>query len=73
MPPFNSLGMVSYSTSIATMAISRIVSEIHELIGQKMLNFLTPPPVFGAPVRGEAVGVKQQPSVTKNWNDGAIR
>jgi len=33
----------------------------------------SPSLVFGAPVRSEAVGVKQQPSVTKNLNDGAIR
>jgi len=57
--------MVSYPTSIATTAVhvSRTVSEIHQLIGQNrpILSTL----VFGAPVRGEAVGVKQRPSVTK--------
>jgi len=53
-----SLGMVFYSTSIATMAVSHTVSEIHQLIGQKCPIF-SPPPVFGAPVRGEAVGVNQ--------------
>jgi len=31
------------------------------------------PLVFGAPVRGEAVGVKQRPSVTKKRDDGVIR
>jgi len=31
------------------------------------------PLVFSAPITDEAVGVKQQPSVTKNENDGAIR
>jgi len=41
VPPFDSLDMVSYSTSIATTAVSRTVSEIHQLIGQKSPNFLT--------------------------------
>jgi len=57
-----SLGMVSYSTSIATMAISRNVSETHRLIRQKWPNFLSPL-VFDTPVRGEGVGVKQWPLV----------
>jgi len=39
--PFDSLSMVSYSASIATMAVSRTVSEIHRLICQKSPNFLT--------------------------------
>ena len=56
MAPFGSSSMVSYSTSIATMAVSHTVSKIHQLIGQKLPNFLTHL-VFGAPVRGEAVGV----------------
>jgi len=64
VPPFGRSGMVSYSTSIATMAVSH-VSKVHLLIGQKLPNFLTPF-VFGASVRGEAVGVKQRPLVTKN-------
>jgi len=42
MPPFDSLGMVSYSTSIATMDVSRTVSEIHRLIGQKSPNSASP-------------------------------
>ena len=29
--------------------------------------------IVGAPVRGEAARVKQRPSVTKNWNDEAMR
>ena len=67
MPPFDSLSMVSYSTSLATMAVSRTVSEIHGLIGQKLPNFLIPlySGGIGAPVMGEAVGVKQQPSCRK--------
>ena len=56
MPPFDSLGLVSYSTSVATMAVSQTVSEIHRLIGQKSPKFLSTL-VFGAPVRGEAVGI----------------
>jgi len=51
------LGYVSYSTSIATMAVSRTVSEIHRLIGQKSPIFLTHL-LFGAPVRYEAVRAK---------------
>ena len=65
MAPFGSSGMVSYSTSIATMAVSRTVSEIHRLIGQKLLIFFTPPPCIRRPVRSEAIRVKQRPSVTK--------
>ena len=62
MPPFYSLGMVSYLISIATMAVSQTISKIHQLIGKKSpIN----PPVSGAPVRGEAVGVKQRPSMIK--------
>jgi len=57
--------MVSYLTSIATMALSHTVSEIHQLTGQKLPNFLTLP-LYSAPVRGETVGVKQRPLVTKN-------
>jgi len=34
--------MVSYLTSIATMAVSRTISKIHHLIGQKSPNFFTP-------------------------------
>jgi len=47
------------------MAVARTVSEIHQLIGQKSPNFLPPVGLFGAPVMGDAVGVKQRPSVTK--------
>jgi len=52
--------MVSYSTSIATMAVFHTVYEIHRLF-QK-----SPPPCIQRPIRGETVGVKQQLSVTKN-------
>jgi len=49
MPPFDSMGMVFCSTYIATMAVSRTVSEIHRLVGRKSPNFLTTL-VFGAPL-----------------------
>jgi len=39
--PFKSLGVVSYSPSIATMAISCIVCEIWRLIGRKSRKFYT--------------------------------
>ena len=47
VPPFDSFGMVSYSTSIATTAVSRTISEIHQLSGQKLSKFLTP--LYSAP------------------------
>jgi len=46
VPPFNSMGMVSYSTSIATMAVSRTVSEIRLLTGQNRPVFS--PPLYSA-------------------------
>jgi len=55
---------LSYSSSIATMAVSRTVSEIHRLIGQN--RPILSPLVFGAPVIGEAIGIKQRHSVMKN-------
>jgi len=65
VPPFDSLGMVSYSTSIATMTVSHTVAKVHQLIGKKITQF-SHPLVSGTPVRGEAIGVKQRPSVMKN-------
>jgi len=38
-----------HTSSIVTMALSCIVCEIQRLIGQKFLNFYTPP-VFSAPI-----------------------
>jgi len=73
VPPFDSFGIVSYLTSIAAMAVSCTISKIHQLIGQKSPNFITLPLVFGTPDKGEAIGVKQRPPLTKNLNDGAIR
>ena len=65
MPPFDSLGMVSYSTSIATMAVSRTVSEIHRLIGQNREIFS--PLVFNAPGSDEAVGDEKLESGVIRW------
>ena len=53
VPPFGRSGMAFYSTSIATMAVSRTVSEIHQLTGQKSPIFS--PLTFGASVKSEAV------------------
>jgi len=55
------------------MAASLTVSEIHQLIDKNLHNFLTPPLYSVPSLGGEAVIVKQRPSVTKNYNDGAIR
>jgi len=54
--PFKSLGAVSYSPSIVTMAIFCIVCEIQWLIGRKSRNFYTPP-VASAPAAGDPVGI----------------
>ena len=48
--PFESLGTVSYSYFIVTMALSCIISEIKRVIGRKSLFFITLE--FGAPIRG---------------------
>ena len=48
--PFKSLGTVSYSPSIVTMAILCIACEIQRLIGRKSRHFYTPS-VFSAPPR----------------------
>jgi len=51
MVPFENVGSVSYSYSIVTMALSRVISEITRAIGRKSRFFILPS-AFGAPVRG---------------------
>jgi len=54
------------------MAVSHTLSKIYQLIAQKIVKFSHP--VLGISVRGEVIGVKQRPSVTKNrMIDGAMR
>jgi len=50
MAPFDRSRMSSYSSSIATMAISCIVCEIWRLIGRKSRNFI--PHLYLAPPQG---------------------
>jgi len=52
---FESLGTVSYSHSVVTMAVSCIISEIKRDIGKKSRFFM--PAVFDIPVRGIPVGI----------------
>jgi len=74
MPPFDSLGVVSYSTSIAKSLWPYLAPfpRYTDLLVKNRPIF-SHPLVFGATVRGEAVGIEQPPSVLKNWNDEAIR
>ena len=41
--PFESMGAVSYSPSIVTIALSCIICENWPVIGRKSRNFYTPP------------------------------
>jgi len=51
MIPFESLGTVSFSHSIVTMALPFIISDLKRDIGRKSRFFHTPT-AFDAPVRG---------------------
>ena len=58
LEPFESIGAVSYSPSIVTMAVSCIVCEIKRDIGRKSLFFHTPlhsTPSLGGPRRNSAM------------------
>jgi len=56
MVPFESLGAVSYSPSIVTMALSCIIPEIKRDIGRKSYFFPTHLE-FDAPVRGTRLSI----------------
>jgi len=53
--PFESLGAVSYSPLIVTMALFCIICEIKPDIGRKSLFFI--PLGFDVPVQGVTVGI----------------
>jgi len=62
---FESLGVVSYSHCIVTVALSCIISEIKPDISQIVI-FLYPL-AFGAPVRGVPVGISRLVWKTLEW------
>jgi len=75
MVPFESMGAVSYSHSIVTMAVSCIVSDIKRDIGRKSLFFHTPP-AFNARFRGSPSEYTAMPfgsHTEKNGNGIATR
>ena len=55
--PFESMGTVSYSPSIVTMAISCIVCELYIDLLVENREFFNTPRVFSAPARGDPVGI----------------
>jgi len=64
MVPFESLGAVSYSPSIVTMALSCIICEINRDIGRNRNFFI--PLAFDAPVRRVPVGILPSRLVWEN-------
>ena len=68
--PFESLGAISYSPSIVTMALSCIVCEILRVIGQKSQNYYTTP-TFSDPERGAPSEFRDDVWYSLNWNDWA--
>ena len=54
--PFESMGTVSYSPSIVTMAISCIVCELYIDLLVENREFFNTTRVFSAPARGDPVG-----------------
>ena len=74
MPPFDNLGVGSYSTSVATIELWPYLAPFPRYTDLLVKNRpIFSPLLVDAPVMGEAVGVKKRPLVTKNSNDGAIR
>jgi len=65
MVSFESLGAVSYSPTIVTMALSCIIYEIERDTGRELLFFHNPL-AFVAPFRGVPVGIMPSRLVLEN-------